>query len=52
MKISLLMPTKNRREFLPRAIASVLAQDYQDWELLIGACSATMTNSPQTLCLP
>ncbi len=37
MKISLLMPTMNRREFLPRAIASVLAQDYQDWELLIGA---------------
>lgn len=35
MKVSLLTPTRNRRHFLPRALASVLAQTHADWELLV-----------------
>ena len=33
--ISVVMPTRNRRALLPRAIASVQAQSYANWELLI-----------------
>jgi glycosyltransferase involved in cell wall biosynthesis len=33
--ISVVMPTRNRANFLPRAIASVHAQTYANWELLI-----------------
>ncbi len=32
---SLLMPTRNRRQFLPEAIHAVQEQTYQVWELLI-----------------
>lgn len=35
MKVSVLLPTRNRREFLPRAIASVVAQTHEDWELVL-----------------
>ncbi len=34
-RISIILPSYNGARFLPRAIASVLAQDYSDWELLI-----------------
>jgi len=33
--ISVVLPTRNRSALLPRAVASVLAQDYAHWELLI-----------------
>src|ERR1700756_452228 len=33
--ISILMATWNRATLLPRAIDSVLAQSFQDWELVI-----------------
>lgn len=33
--ISIILPTYNRAHLLPRAIQSVLNQDYQDWDLLI-----------------
>lgn len=33
--ISIIMCTYNREKFLPRAINSVIAQTYQDWELII-----------------
>ncbi len=35
MKFSIIIPTYNRASFLPRAIESVLAQTYTDWELII-----------------
>lgn len=35
MKISVLMPTRNRLEYLPKAISSLLHQSYSNWELLI-----------------
>jgi hypothetical protein len=34
--ISILMPLYNGVEFLPESVASVLAQTYQRWELIIG----------------
>ena len=34
-KISVLIPTYNYARFLPEAIDSVLAQDFQDFELLV-----------------
>jgi glycosyltransferase involved in cell wall biosynthesis len=33
--VSVIIPTHNRREFLPSAIASVLGQSFMDWELLV-----------------
>jgi hypothetical protein len=35
MPVSILMPTYNGMKFLPQAVESVLAQHYQDWELII-----------------
>lgn len=35
MKFSIIIPTYNRATFLPRAIESVLAQTYTNWELII-----------------
>ena len=35
MKFSIVIPTYNRVAFLPKAIESVLAQTYTDWELII-----------------
>lgn len=35
MKISVIIPSYNRAHLLPRAIKSVLAQSYQDWELVV-----------------
>lgn len=35
MKFSIIIPTYNRAVFLPKAIESVLAQTYTDWELII-----------------
>ena len=34
-KVSVLMLTYNRPQFLANAIGSILAQDFQDWELLV-----------------
>lgn len=34
-RVSVIMPTYNRSEYLPRAIASVAAQSYPHWELVI-----------------
>ncbi len=35
MKISVLLPTRNRLEYLKYAISSVMQQDYADWEIII-----------------
>ncbi|MBR4454516.1 MAG: glycosyltransferase family 2 protein [Bacteroidales bacterium] len=35
MKFSIIIPTYNRASFLPKAIESVLAQTYTEWELII-----------------
>ena len=35
VKASIIMPTYNRAHFLPRAIASVLTQSIDDWELIV-----------------
>ncbi|MBR5167935.1 MAG: glycosyltransferase family 2 protein [Salinivirgaceae bacterium] len=35
MRFSVITPTYNRAAFLPKAIESVLAQTYTDWELII-----------------
>ena len=35
MKFSVLIPTRNRLEYLRHAVESVLRQDYTDWELII-----------------
>lgn len=34
-RFSVLLPTKDRREFAPRAIESVRGQDFADWELVV-----------------
>jgi len=35
MKFSVLLPTRNRLEYLKYAIASVIQQDYNDWEIIV-----------------
>jgi glycosyltransferase involved in cell wall biosynthesis len=35
IKISIIMPTYNGAEFITKAIESVIAQTYKDWELLV-----------------
>ena len=35
MQFSIIIPTYNRAAFLPKAIESVLAQTYTDWELIV-----------------
>ena len=35
MRFSIIIPTYNRAAFLPKAVESVLAQTYTDWELII-----------------
>lgn len=34
-QISIIVPTYNRADFLPKAIQSILNQTYQDWEAII-----------------
>ena len=34
-RFSLIMPTKNRREYIRQAIGAVRGQDFDDWELII-----------------
>jgi glycosyltransferase involved in cell wall biosynthesis len=34
-KVSIVIPTYNRADFLPKTIQSVLNQTYQDWEMII-----------------
>lgn len=41
MKVSVLTPTWNRRDFLPRAVRSVLAQTHKDWEMIVYDVSDT-----------
>ena len=38
MKISMLMPTLNRRELMYVAVKSILAQTYKDFEIVIVMC--------------
>jgi len=33
--VSVIMPTRNRVDFLPRSIGSVLRQTYENWELIV-----------------
>ena len=35
MRFSILLPTRDRLEYLEQAIESVLVQDYDDWELVV-----------------
>ena len=35
VKISILVPVYNVEQYLPRCIESVLAQDFQDWEMIL-----------------
>ena len=35
MKLSVLIPTRNRLKYLKYGVATVLRQDYADWELII-----------------
>ncbi len=35
MKFSVLLPTRNRQDLLKYAIATVLRQDYDDWEIIV-----------------
>jgi len=40
-RISVLMPVYNGMPYIPEAVESVLAQDEQDWELLISDDGST-----------
>ena len=44
-KFSVLVPTRNRVEYLRQAVESVLCQDYVDWEV----CIADNASSDSTL---
>lgn len=35
MKFSVLLPTRNRKELLARAIETVIRQDYDNWEIIV-----------------
>lgn len=35
MRFSILLPTADRREFLPRALASIEAQTFSDWQAIV-----------------
>jgi len=52
--VSIIMPTFNRVEYLPAAIASVFAQTFSDWELLIAddGSDADTRSYLQTLAAP
>lgn len=41
MKFSLLIPTRNRLNLLKYAVASVLSQSYNDWEIIISDNAST-----------
>ncbi len=41
MKFSVLLPTRNRLQFLKYAIASVLKQNYDNWEIIISDNNST-----------
>ena len=42
MRFSIFMPTWNRPQFLPRAVASVTQQTHSDWELHIAAAGTSL----------
>ena len=46
--ITIITPTYNRAEYIGEAIASVLAQSYQDWELIIWDDGST-DNTPEVV---
>jgi len=41
VKISVLLPTRDRLELLKFAVASVLSQRYRDWEIVISDNAST-----------
>lgn len=47
-RISVIMPTRNRATILPRAVASVQAQHYRDWELIV-VDDDSQDSTPQVL---
>lgn len=46
-KVSIITPVYNAERFLPQAIESVLAQSYQNWELLLVVDNKSRDNSSQ-----
>jgi glycosyltransferase involved in cell wall biosynthesis len=44
MKFSVLLPTRNRLEYLKFAIASVIQQDYENWEIIVSDNNSTDDN--------
>lgn len=44
MKISIIMPTKNRPDMIVRAIEGIRNQAYQDWELIIQNCGDSLVD--------
>jgi predicted AlkP superfamily phosphohydrolase/phosphomutase len=48
LKVSIVLPTRNRSDVLPRAIASVLAQSYPRWELVV-VDDASTDDTPKVL---
>ena len=41
MRFSILLPTRNRLEFLEQAVESVLVQDHDDWQIVISDNAST-----------
>lgn len=46
-RVSILTPTKDRPDWLPKCIGSVLAQGFADWEQIVYDCGETPCMTPQ-----